>query len=206
MQLTILLVDDHPAYRAGLRAILESEFTILGEAADGDAAIRLIDECCPDIVILDLVMSGTDGIGVMKHVRKTDKKTAFLVLTSFESDFDLTEAVEAGANGYLLKDATAVEIKDALKRIAQGEKALAPRVASKLWSQWVRPGEERLTSRELEVLKQVAAGKSNKIIASDLFISESTVKTHLLHIFEKLAVNDRTSAVVKGVERGDIRF
>jgi DNA-binding NarL/FixJ family response regulator len=207
-KLSILIVDDHPVVRDGLRGMLESQpdFEVIGEAADGDQAIKKVAELKPDIVLMDLRMPEVDGVTAIREIKGSQPETQILVLTTYDSDADILPAIEAGANGYLLKDSSREELYGAIRATARGDTVLAPTVAARLVGQMRAPAEERLSSRELEVLQLVAEGASNKDIASRLHISQATVKSHLIHIFGKLGVSDRTAAVTVALQRGIMRL
>jgi DNA-binding NarL/FixJ family response regulator len=202
----LLIADDHPVVRDGLRGMLASEadFEVVGEAASGAEAVLLTERERPDVVLMDLQMPGVDGATATAEITKRFPDTRVLVLTTYDTDADILRAVEAGATGYLLKDAPRERLFPAIRSAARGETVLAPTVATRLVNRMRVPAEEALTSREIEVLELVARGSSNADVAASLFISEATVKTHLLHIFGKLGVDDRTAAVVSALERGII--
>jgi DNA-binding NarL/FixJ family response regulator len=202
----ILLADDHPVVRDGLRGMLAGEdgFQVVGEAASGAEAVAVCDRERPDVVLMDLQMPGMDGATATAEITARFPGTRVLVLTTYDTDADILRAVEAGATGYLLKDTPRERLFPAIQAAARGETVLAPAVATRLVSRMRRPAEETLTAREVEVLELVARGSSNADIAAALFISEATVKTHLLHSFAKLGVDDRTAAVVAALERGII--
>ncbi|HZE48897.1 MAG TPA: response regulator transcription factor [Jatrophihabitantaceae bacterium] len=204
----VLLVDDHPVVRAGVAGMLAAEpgLVIVGEAADGASAIALVADCDPDVVLMDLRMPGMDGVAATTELRRTYPGVRVVVLTTYDSDRDILRAVEAGAAGYLLKDATAAELASAVRRAAGGETVLAPVAASRLVDRIRRPQTERLTARETEVLRLVADGLSNVQIGNHLHIAEATVKTHLLRAFVKLGVDDRTHAVTVAMSRGLIPY
>ena len=203
----ILLVDDHPVVRAGLASLLsrQPDMEVVGEAADGDEGIRLSAELGPDVVLMDLRMRVLDGVSATAAIRALPSAPRVLVLTTYDTDGDILRAVEAGASGYLLKDAPPPELAAAIRQVAAGGSPVSPSVAARLLEH-ARPTAETLTARELEVLRCVARGASNSETARDLGISEATVKTHLLHAFAKLGVGDRTSAVTTAIERGLIRL
>jgi DNA-binding NarL/FixJ family response regulator len=207
-KLSILIADDHPVVRDGLRGMLETQadFEVVGEAADGDQAIKEVAELKPDIVLMDLRMPEVDGVTAIREIKGSQPETQILVLTTYDSDADILPAIEAGANGYLLKDSSREELYGAIRATARGDTVLAPTVAARLVGQMRAPAEERLSSRELEVLQLVAEGASNKDIASRLHISQATVKSHLIHIFGKLGVSDRTAAVTVALQRGIMRL
>ncbi|MEU8006529.1 response regulator transcription factor [Catellatospora sp. NPDC049111] len=205
--ITVLLVDDHPIVRAGLRATLEADpgLRVVGEASEGDEAVRLARELCPDVVLMDLQLGpGIDGAAATARVRELPEPPRVLVLTTYDSDADILRAIEAGAIGYLLKDAEPADLLRALRAAAAGETVLAPSVATRLVSRERAPGIS-LTPREAQVLQLVAGGYSNSAIARRLFISEATVKSHLVQVFAKLGVDNRTAATAEGRRRGVIR-
>jgi len=199
----LLIVDDHPVVRDGLRGILESslDFTVVGEAADGAEAVTRAEALRPDVVLMDLRMPGTDGVSAIKQLVQRGATARILVLTTYDTDSDVVKAIEAGATGYLLKDCPRSELLRAVRAAARGEAALSPSVATRLLHQVRAPAREPLSNRELDVLALVARGSSNRDIAARLFVSEATVKTHLLHIYAKFGVNDRAAAVATGFER-----
>jgi DNA-binding NarL/FixJ family response regulator len=204
----LLIADDHLVVRDGLRGMLagEADFEVVGEAASGAEAVALTDRERPDVVLMDLQMPEMDGATATAEIAARFPATRVLVLTTFDADADILRAVEAGATGYLLKDTPRERLFPAIRAAARGETVLAPTVATRLVSQMRGRAAttEALTSREVEVLELVARGSSNVDIAAALFISEATVKTHLLHTFAKLDVDDRTAAVVAALERGII--
>jgi len=200
----VLIVDDHPVVRDGLRGIFESsaEFEVAGEAGNGAEAVTRARALKPDVVLMDLRMPDVDGVTAIKRLAELGLDTRVLVLTTYDTDTDVVPAIEAGATGYLLKDAPRSELLRAVRAAARGEAVLSPSVATRLLGQVRAPAHEPLSSRELDVLALVARGTSNRDAAARLFISEATVKTHLLHIYAKLGVNDRAAAVAVGFERG----
>lgn len=205
--ISVLLVDDHPIVRAGLRAALGADpgLHVVGEAAGGDEAVRLARELRPDVVLMDLQLGpGIDGAAATARVRELPEPPRVLILTTYDSDADILRAIEAGAIGYLLKDAEPADLLRALRAAAAGETVLAPAVATRLVSRERAPGIS-LTPREAQVLQLVAGGHSNSAIARRLFISEATVKSHLVQVFAKLGVDNRTAATAEGRRRGVIR-
>ncbi|MGK0617439.1 response regulator [Meiothermus cerbereus] len=204
----ILLVDDHPVVRAGLSGLLSSQpdFVVVGEASNGLEALSVLEQVGADVVLMDLRMPQMDGVTAIRQVRARFPKVQVLVLTTYDTDSEIVRAVEAGATGYLLKDVPREELFRAVRLCAKGEAVLSPPVAARLLGRMRGPSEETLSVRELEVLALVAKGFSNKEIARKLKISEATVKTHLLHTFEKLGVDDRTAAVTVALERGILRL
>ncbi|HWS33714.1 MAG TPA: response regulator transcription factor [Actinoplanes sp.] len=200
----ILLVDDHPVVRMGLRGMLDAEpdLTVIGEASSGVEGAALAVALQPDIVLMDLRMPGGDGVDATVKILSTTTGVRVMVLTTYESDRDILRAIEAGASGYLLKDASPAELAAAVRAASRGETVLAPSVASTLVRQVRRPAPPSLSARETEVLRLVAAGLTNADIGSRLFISEATVKTHLLRAFNKLDVADRTAAVTTAMRHG----
>ena len=202
----ILLVDDHPVVRLGLRGMLDAEpdLTVVGEASSGDEGLAKTLAERPDIVLMDLRMPGGDGVSATERIMAAVPGTRVLVLTTYESDRDILRAIEAGAGGYLLKDASPAELAEAVRAAARGETVLAPSVASTLVRQVRAPVPPALSARETEVLRLVARGLTNADIGRELFISEATVKTHLLRIFNKLDVTDRTAAVTTAMRQGTL--
>jgi DNA-binding NarL/FixJ family response regulator len=200
----ILLVDDHPVVRAGLSGLLSSQpdFVVVGEASNGLEALDMLERIGADVVLMDLRMPQMDGVAATRQVRARFPKVQVLVLTTYDTDSEIVRAVEAGATGYLLKDVPREELFRAVRLCAKGEAVLSPPVAARLLGRMRGSSQENLSVRELEVLALVAKGLSNKEIARKLKISEATVKTHLLHTFEKLGVDDRTAAVTVALERG----
>jgi DNA-binding NarL/FixJ family response regulator len=201
----VLVVDDHPVVRHGLMAILrwEKDIELVGDAADGLEAVRLILEQRPDVVLLDLRLPHLSGIEVMKRVRSQGLSTRFLVLTTYDTDEYIAPALAAGAQGYLLKDAEPEELSRAVRSLMRGGAALEPKVAARLLDQFSdEEAREELSSRELEVLKLLAAGGSNKSIGLQLSLSENTIKSHISHIFAKLGVQNRAEAVSAAMQRG----
>jgi DNA-binding NarL/FixJ family response regulator len=202
--LRILLADDHPVVRAGLAGMLSAEpdLEVVGEGADGAEAVALATSLHPDLVLMDLRMPSLDGAAATARIVSEVPGTRVIVLTTYDTDADIVRAVEAGATGYLLKDTPRAELASALRAAARGETVLAPPAASRLVTRMRRPNVDALTPRETEVLRLVARGLTNAQIGQTLFIGEATVKTHLLKIFSKLGVDDRTRAVTVAMERG----
>ncbi|MEE6280520.1 response regulator transcription factor [Georgenia sunbinii] len=203
----LLLADDHPVVRAGLRAVLETEpdFVVVAEAATAERAVELVDEIAVDVVLMDLQFGpGMHGSQATAAITARDAGPRVLVLTTYETDVDVLAAVEAGATGYLLKDAPPEELAAAVRAAAAGRSALAPAIATRLLSR-VRDRGEALSSRETQVLELVAQGMSNQQVAEELYLSLATVKSHLAHVYTKLDVTSRTAAVAAATERGYIR-
>lgn len=208
----IMVVDDHPVVREGLTAILDTQddLTVVGEAADGEQAMRIYKAARPDVVLMDLAMSGTDGVQAIELIRRFDEDARVVVLTAYDTDERILRAVEAGARGYLLKGAPRDDIFRAIRVVHLGGSLLEPAVAGKLLS---RVGnmlrgevvEEELTPRERDVLNLMTRGLRNKEIAVELSITERTVKFHANAIYRKLAAGGRTEAVSKALQRGLIR-
>src|SRR5215210_8229961 len=204
----ILISDDHPVVRAGLSGMINGEpgFEVIGEAGNGKEAIARTGELKPDVILMDLRMPEMDGVTAIGHIKADYPDVNILVLTTYESDADILRAIETGATGYLLKDTPREELFGAIRMVAQGQSPLAPGVAARLMQRVRNPEEEGLSTREIEVLELVAHGTSNKEIAKQLWVSETTVKSHMLHIFDKLSVTDRTAAVTEALKRGIIRL
>jgi DNA-binding NarL/FixJ family response regulator len=201
----VLLADDHPVVREGLCGMLsaESDIEVVGEAASGSEALALFASLQPDVVLMDLRMPGGDGVHAIEKIRSRHGNGArIIVLTTYDTDTDILRAVEAGATGYLLKDAPRADLLRAIHAAASGETVLAPAVASMLVSRARRPQPEALSARETEVLALVARGLTNFQIGRALFVSEATVKTHLMRACAKLGVTGRTAAVTKAMETG----
>lgn len=204
----VLIVDDHPVVRDGLRAILATEpgIAVAGAAATGTEAIRMAGIHRPDVVLMDLQMPGTNGMAATAAIRSRHPEIGVLILTTYDSDADITGAIEAGATGYLLKDASRDDLLTAVRAAARGEPVLSPAVTSRVLGRMRAPRAEGLSPREAEVLRAVSRGLANKQIASELHLSQATVKTHLEHIFAKLGVDDRTAAATVALQRGLIRL
>jgi DNA-binding NarL/FixJ family response regulator len=204
----IVLADDHPVVREGLRGMLtaEPDFKVVGEASNGAEAVTLAEQLQPDVILMDLRMPGMDGVAAIEMLQTRGSAVPVLVLTTYDSDADIVRAVEAGATGYLLKDAPRQELFRGVRAAARGETVLAPAVASRLLTRMRTPEIENLSEREIEVLQRVARGDSNREIGRHLHISTATVKTHLVHIFDKLGVTDRTAAVTVALARGILQL
>ncbi|WP_100813499.1 response regulator [Microbacterium lacus] len=205
----LVIADDHPIVRAGIIALfaLEEDIVVVAEASTPDEAVFAAERENPDVVLMDLqfgVHSAMSGADATRRIRALDAAPYVLVLTNYDSDADILGAVEAGASGYLLKDAPPHELTAAVRAAAAGESALAPVIASRLLDR-MRAPQASLSSRELQVLELVAAGRSNTEIATALFVSDTTIKSHLAHIFTKLGVASRTAAVSTARQRGILR-
>ncbi|QWF20542.1 response regulator transcription factor [Nocardioides sp. LMS-CY] len=202
----ILIADDHAIVRAGLRALLDrhsAEVEIVGEAATVAHAVRLTVEVRPDVVLMDLRFSGEaeTGVDATRRIRALPRPPQVLVVTNYDTDHEILRALEAGANGYLLKDAPPAELWAAVRTAAAGGSTLPPAIAARILDT-LRAPTARLTPRELEVLRSVATGKSNRDVARALFLSEGTVKSHLVQVFAKLDVRSRTAAVARARQLG----
>jgi DNA-binding NarL/FixJ family response regulator len=204
MPIKVLIVDDHPVVRDGLRGIFAGEvgFEVVGEAVNGQDALSRARALAPDVVLMDLRMPEMDGVTAIRALTEKGVGAKVLVLTTFDTDSDVLPAIEAGATGYLLKDAPRQELLRAVRAAARGESVLSPSIASRVMDQVRQPVKETVSQREMEILQLVAAGSTNREVAERLFISEATVKTHLLHVYAKLGVNDRAAAVGAAFERG----
>lgn len=202
----VIVVDDHPIVRSGIVGLLSLDegIDVVGEASDGAEAVALATAERPDVVLMDLRMPNLSGAAATARITTTLPDVRVLVLTTHEGDDDILGAIEAGASGYLLKAAPQEEIVAGIRSVAEGHTVLAPSIAATLVTRMRREGTTRpsLSPRELEVLRLVSRGRSNPEIARELFIGEATVKTHLLHVFEKLEVSDRTRAVTLALELG----
>lgn len=203
----LLIADDHPIVRSGLRAVLaaEPDFEVVGEAATGEGAVESARALAPDVVLMDLRFGpGLTGAEATRAITSGAGGPRVLVLTTYDSDADILAAIEAGATGYLLKDADPADLAAAVRDAAAGRSALAPAVAQRLLGRLRSPG-AALSLREAEVLELVAAGLSNQQISKRLFLSQATVKSHLVHVYAKLGVDNRTAAVAAARARGLIR-
>lgn len=202
--ITLMLVDDHPVVREGLRGMLEAEpdFTVVGEAGSGEEAMVLRRVREPDVILMDIRMPGLDGVAATRKVLAEAPGQRILMLTTYETDSEILSAVEAGAAGYLLKDASRAQLVEAVRAASRGETVLAPSVAQSLIRRVRAPSTPQLSAREVEVLRHVARGGTNADIGRALYISEATVKTHLLRVFSKLDVSDRTAAVTTAMKLG----
>jgi DNA-binding NarL/FixJ family response regulator len=200
----LLIADDHPVVRDGLSGMFARDpgFEVLGEAGDGAEAIRLAQALTPDVILMDLRMPGMDGLTAITELARRGVTARVLVLTTYDTDSYVLPAIEAGATGYLLKDAPRDELLRAVRAAAHGQAVLSPSVATRLMSRVREPETKPLSRRELEILELVAAGTTNRDAAAKLLISEATVKTHLLNIYAKLGVNDRAAAVAEAFNRG----
>ncbi len=202
----VMVVDDHPVVRNGLIGMFDGEpgFEVVGAAADGAEAVRRAAGLAPDVILMDLRMPEMDGVAAIAALAEAGCPARVLVLTTYDTDSDVLSAIEAGATGYLLKDAPPAELYRAVRAAACGEAVLSPSVATRVVGQMRAPAPvlEPISARELEVLELVARGASNRDAAARLFISEATVKTHLVHIYAKLGVNDRAAAVTEAFDRG----
>jgi len=205
--ITVLLVDDHLVVRSGLRALLSTQpdIEVVGEAASGEAAVQLAQIHSPAVVVMDLAMGpGMDGLEAIRRIRDLNGRQAILVFTTYDCDADIVRAVDAGAMGYLLKDAAPEEIFAAIRGAVQGKSVMSPPVASRLFQQLRNP-DEVLTPREAELLSLLTEGLSNRELGRRLFISEATVKTHLAHIYAKLGVDTRAAAIATAIRREGMR-
>lgn len=215
-KISILIADDHTLVREGTRDRLnrEEDFEVVGEAADGEEAVRLVNQLKPSVAILDMAMPNLNGIEAAKQIKKTQPGTAVLVLSAYDDDQYVYAALEAGADGYLLKNVRGHQLVDAIRDVYAGEVVLAPHVARKVvqWfsslshGQRIEAAADYLSERELEVLKLAAKGMGNKEIAAELSLGVRTVQSHLSHIFDKLGVSSRTEAVLRALKEGWLSF
>ena len=208
VNIRLLICDDHPVVRLGLRGMLESQsdFEVVAEAADGEKAVTLARHHRPDVILMDLRMPKMDGVEATRQIRSESSDARVLILTTYETDADVLRVVEAGALGFLLKDSPEEKIFGAIRDVSQGSSPLASSVAARLIERLRGNNENILSTREVEILQLVAHGTNNKGIASELWISEATVKSHLNRVFDKLGAADRTSAVTAALRRGIIRL
>ena len=197
----ILIVDDHPVVRAGLASMLstQAELEIAGSAPSGEDALLLIEKTCPDVVLLDLRMPGMSGVEMLLALKAAGLTVRVVILTNYETDEDIYRAVQAGAQGYLLKDTSLREMVDAIRAVHSGKRYIPRHIASRLAERMVRTD---LTARELEILKLLSKGPTNKQIGRALGISDHTVRNHVFKIIEKLEASDRTEAATKAIQRG----
>ncbi len=213
----VAISDDHPVVRQGLRSFLETQgFEVVGEAADGDEAVRLVERTQPDVLLTDVVMPGVDGIDTIRRLRAAGSSVGILVLTSFSGAEQVIPAIQAGADGYMLKDAGPDALDGAIRAVHRGEPLLAPEAAAVVMAKVadaadpaappgsgpVHPDLERLTAREREVLAGLGRGLSNRQLAAELYVSEKTVKTHVSNVLAKLRLGDRTQAALFAVRVG----
>ncbi|WP_350269708.1 response regulator transcription factor [Brevibacterium sp. CBA3109] len=204
MTIRVILVDDHPVVRAGLRSVIDApdHITVVGEASSGEEALAVVDELEPDVVMCDLRLGeGIDGIEVTKRLNARPKKPAVLILTTFDNDAEIVAALNAGAAGYLLKDINPEDISTAIEKASRGETYLPPEISSKVVAAMRNPG-PKLTRRERDVVKLLATGASNAQIAQELFVTEATVKSHLVNVFTKLGVDSRSRAIRVAEDQG----
>ncbi len=200
----VVVADDHPIVRQGVVALLQDEpdIEVIADVADGRAALSAVLAEEPDVVLMDLRMPTMDGVEATRAVRERRPDVAVLVVTTYDTDEAIVRAIEAGAAGYMLKDSPTEDLVDAVRRAAAGETVLAPPITKRLNERTRNVSPDALTSREIDVLREVANGNTNAEIAERLYISEATVKTHLIHIYDKLGVSDRAAAVARAYEKG----
>lgn len=211
--ITILLVDDHQMVRLGLKAFIQTlpDLQVIAEAGSGEEAVQAAAEFAPDVVLMDLVLPGMDGVEATRQVKKVSPRSQIIVLTSYADDEYIFPAIRAGALSYVLKDIDPDDLADAIRRADAGEAVINPRVAARMVKELRGSREEginpfsELTDREFEVLRLIAGGKSNQEIAAALVISEKTVKSHVTNIFSKLHLSDRTKAAVMAWQSGIVR-
>lgn len=204
MSIRVILVDDHPVVRAGLRSVIDApdHISVVGEAGSGEEALVLVDELEPEVVLCDLRLGeGIDGIEVTTRLNALPKKPAVLILTTFDNESEIVAALNAGASGYLLKDIDPEDISTAIEKASRGETYLPPEISSKVIAAMRNPG-PKLTRRERDVVKLLATGASNVQIAQELFVTEATVKSHLVNVFTKLGVDSRSRAIRVAEDQG----
>lgn len=203
-KIRVVVADDHPIVRQGVVALLEDDedIEVIAQVSDGRAALSAVLTQDPDLVLMDLRMPEMDGVEATRAIRDRRPEVAVLVLTTYDTDEAIVRAVEAGAVGYMLKDSPTEDLVDAVRRAAAGETVLASPITKRLFERMHQVSPDALTSREIEVLREVANGNTNAQVAESLHISEATVKTHLIHIYGKLAVSDRAAAVARAYEKG----
>ncbi len=208
MTIRILIADDHPVVRSGLRALLSSQadFEVVADAENGEEALTLSAFHTPDVILMDLQMPVLDGVAAIQRIHTRQPKVRILVLTTYDTDADIVPAIEAGATGYMLKDTPPEALFRAVRSAARGEVTFAPSVAEKITRRLTRTPKRALSMREIQVLELASRGNSNKGIADKLYITEATVKSHLVHIFRKLGVADRTAAVTVALKKKIIRL
>lgn len=204
MPIKLIVVDDHRVVRAGLVALLSQEpsLEVIGEADNGQEALALLEEALPDVVLMDIQMPVMNGVAATRQIKARWPQVEVLILTTYDDDELLFSGLQAGAKGYLLKDAPPEELLRGIQAVAQGQSLLTPQLAAKLVGRLHEPPPEQPTERELEILQLIAKGAANKEIAAALFISENTVKTHISNLFAKLGARDRTEAVTRALSRG----
>lgn len=204
-RIRILVVDDHSIVRAGLVAMIgrRQDMEVVASAANGREAVEQFEAHRPDVTLMDLRMPEMDGVTAIQTIRKRHPRARFILLTTFDTDADITLGIQAGAMAYLLKDTPREVLMDTIRSVHAGQRSIPPEVAVKLAEHASAP---KLTPREVEILQLMSAGKSNREIASELFVSEGTIKTHVNHIFDKLGVQDRTQAVLLALKRGIARL
>ncbi len=213
-EIKVVIADDHQLVRDGLRSFIELEkgIEIVGEAADGIEAIKLTKDLCPDVLLLDLRMPGADGITVCREVKEVDPNVKVVILTTFDDNEDIVEALDAGASSYILKDVSPDRLVKDIRTVVNGQRVFHPAIASKIADRLVASNRsnqkpyEALSVREIEILQLLAKGYKNKEIAKALWIGESTVKTHVSHILQKLEQEDRTKAVIFAIQQGLIKL
>ena len=211
-RISVLIADDHPVVRQGLRTFLElqEDMEIVGEAAGGEEAVALVQELLPDVVLMDLVMPGVDGVEATRRIRDVSPATKVIALTSFTDDETVFASIKAGAAGYLLKDVRPQALSEAILTVHRGEALLHPTIAAKLMQEFAqrdkRSAKDPLTEREHDVLRHIARGMSNKEIAAALVLSEKTIKTHVSNILQKLHLADRTQAALYAVKEGLVKL